>query len=131
MSSFGDAAAVSGRVNLELAEVLKSEVSDLVIAPSYDEDALRLLKTKRRGQYLILQIDPDYEPDAVESRDVFGLTLEQERNAQLITPELFAAADPNRGDDGSEVHTVQFSVRGLSGPGDRPRRWSAVANPLH
>jgi AICAR transformylase/IMP cyclohydrolase PurH len=94
MSSFGDAAAVSGRVNLELAEVLKSEVSDLVIAPSYDEDALRLLKTKRRGQYLILQIDPDYEPDAVESRDVFGLTLEQERNAQLITPELFAAADP-------------------------------------
>jgi len=93
MSSFGDAAAVSGRVDLELAEVLKAEVSDLVIAPSYDPEALRLLKTKRQGQYLILQIDSDYEPEPVESRDVFGLTLEQERNARLIIPELFAAAD--------------------------------------
>jgi len=91
MSSFGDAAAVSGRVNLELAEVLRTEVSDLLIAPADVQDALRLLKTKRRGQYLILQIDPEYEPEAMESRDVFGLTLEQERNARLITPELFAA----------------------------------------
>jgi AICAR transformylase/IMP cyclohydrolase PurH len=94
MSSFGDAVAVSDRVDPELADVLKAEVSDVVIAPSYDADALRLLRTKRRGQYLILRIDPDYEPEALESRDVFGLTLEQERNARLITPDLFDAVEP-------------------------------------
>ncbi|MGD8728661.1 MAG: phosphoribosylaminoimidazolecarboxamide formyltransferase [Gemmatimonadota bacterium] len=90
MSSFGDAAAVSERVDLALAQVLKAEVSDLVVAPAYDDDALELLRTKKRGKYLILQIDPDFTPgSSIESRDVFGLTLEQERNDRPITPDLF------------------------------------------
>ncbi len=93
MSSFGDAAAVSGNVDLELARVLKGEVSDLVIAPSYDDDALELLRTKKRGKYLILQMDPSYEPeDSIESRDMFGLRVEQERNDRRIMPDLFGSA---------------------------------------
>ena len=93
MSSFGDAAAVSRNVDLELAKVLKGEVSDLVIAPSYDDDALELLRTKKRGKYLILQMDPSYEPEnPIESREMFGLRIEQERNDRLITRDLFGAA---------------------------------------
>lgn len=91
MSSFGDAVAVSDRVNLELAELLKADVSDLIIAPAYDPAALELLRTKKRGDYVVLRIDPGFEPDPVESRDVFGLALEQERNSTRITPDLFAA----------------------------------------
>ncbi len=89
MSSFGDAVAVSARVDVELAEILKREVSDLIVAPAYDPDALALLGTKKRGGYVILQIDPAFEPDPVESRQVFGLTLEQDRNALPITRDLF------------------------------------------
>ncbi len=93
MSSFGDAAAVSENVNLELAQILKGEVSDLIIAPSYDDDALELLETKKGGKYLILQIDPSWAPsEAVESREMFGLTIEQERNDRPITPDLFQSA---------------------------------------
>ncbi len=93
MSSFGDAAAVSRNVDVELAGILKGEVSDLIIAPSYDDDALELLRSKKRGKYLILQMDPSWEPDdPMESRDLFGLKIEQERNARLITSELFGSA---------------------------------------
>lgn len=92
MSSFGDAAAVSESVGPELAAILKSEVSDLVIAPEFEPEALDILRTKKAGQYLILQMDPDFVPQTVESRDVFGLRLEQERNDRPITPELFASS---------------------------------------
>jgi phosphoribosylaminoimidazolecarboxamide formyltransferase/IMP cyclohydrolase len=89
MSSFGGAVAVSTRVDAELAEILTREVSDLIVAPAYEPDALALLRAKRRGGYVILQIDPTFEPDPVESRQVFGLTLEQDRNTLAITPDLF------------------------------------------
>ena len=91
MSSFGDAVAVSETVGVELAQILRREVSDLIVAPAYEPEALEILSAKRGGKYLVLQIDPDFEPDAIESRKVFGLTLEQERNTGLITPELFGA----------------------------------------
>ena len=94
MSSYGDAVAVSETVGVELAQILQREVSDLILAPAYEPEALEILSSKRRGQYLVLQIDPRFEPDAVESRQVFGLTLEQERNTVPITPGLFQSEPP-------------------------------------
>lgn len=94
MSSFGDAVAVSGTVTLELATILKAEVSDLIIAPAYEPAALEVLRAKRRGGYLVLEIDPAYEPDGTERRDVFGLVLEQDRNVLPITPGLFRSGPP-------------------------------------
>ncbi len=80
MSSFGDWIALSDVCDLKTAELIKREVSDGVIAPGYDEDALELLKSKRNGNYNIVKIDPDYVPCAVETKEVFGITFEQGRN---------------------------------------------------
>ena len=80
MSSFGDWIALSDICDLKTAELIKREVSDGVIAPGYDEDALALLKTKRNGNYNIVKIDPDYVPKAQETKEVFGITFEQGRN---------------------------------------------------
>jgi len=84
MSSFGDAAALSDVVDAATAKILKREVSDLVVAPGYTEEALEILKSKKGGKFLILEIDPDYVPPVLERRTVFGLTLEQERNHAVI-----------------------------------------------
>jgi len=84
MSSFGDAAALSDIVDVSTAQLLKREVSDLVVAPGYTDEALEILKSKKGGKYLILQIDPDYVPEPVEKRNLFGLTLQQERNDAVI-----------------------------------------------
>jgi len=87
--SCGDAVAVSDRVDLSLAQLLQREVSDLIIAPDYDPEALALLKTKKNGSYLVLQIDPAYAPPEMESREIFGLTLQQTRNTAVLTKETF------------------------------------------
>lgn len=89
MSSFGDAVAVSDVVDVSLARLLKREVSDLIIAPGYDAEALRILQSKKAGGYRILQIDPAYEPPEMEGRDVFGFRLEQRRNVARIDADLF------------------------------------------
>ncbi|HOI54015.1 MAG TPA: phosphoribosylaminoimidazolecarboxamide formyltransferase [Phycisphaerae bacterium] len=89
LCSFGDVAAVSDTVDASLARVLAREVCDLIIAPGYDADALEILKNKRGGKFLILRIDPDYEPPAVESRQLFGFTLEQQRNDARIATGMF------------------------------------------
>jgi len=89
MCSFGDVAAVSDVVDISLATILKSEVSDLIIAPGFEPTALEILTTKKKGTYLILQIDPDYEPPELESLEVFGFRLQQRRNAARISEELF------------------------------------------
>lgn len=88
VSSFGDLAALSDPVDLSTARLLRREVSDGVIAPGYDPAALDLLRRKRGGRYLIVAIDPVYEPPATERRDVFGLTLEQRRNDTALGPEV-------------------------------------------
>jgi AICAR transformylase/IMP cyclohydrolase PurH len=88
MCSFGDVAAVSDTVDASLARLLQREVSDAVIAPSYDADALKTLKGKKQGAYLVLQMEPDYGPPQTECRDVFGLRLEQERNAARVSRDL-------------------------------------------
>ena len=88
MCSFGDCAALSDPVDVGTAMLLRREVSDAVIAPGYAPEALEILKQKKDGKYVILQIDPDYEPPDMERRDVFGLVLEQTRNKARVTDEL-------------------------------------------
>ncbi|MCD6415862.1 MAG: phosphoribosylaminoimidazolecarboxamide formyltransferase [Planctomycetes bacterium] len=88
LSSFGDMVAVSDTVDTSLARVLDREVSDGIIAPAYEPDALQMLKRKQKGGYRIFRIDPDYEPPDVEYRDVFGMRLEEQRNTARITPDL-------------------------------------------
>lgn len=90
MSSFGDAIAVSETVDLSLARVVRREVSDLIIAPGYEPEALEMLRGKRGGGYRIFQIDPEYEPPEMERREVYGFSLEQRRNAAPIDAGLFA-----------------------------------------
>ena len=88
MSSYGDWAALSDVCDKETALMLQREVSDGVIAPGYTDEALEILKSKRRGTYNIVQIDPEYRPAPVEHKDVFGVTFEQGRNELKIDNEL-------------------------------------------
>ncbi len=89
MSSFGDAAALSDIVDASTAKLLKREVSDLVVAPGYTPEALDILKQKKGGKYLILQIDPDYVPDPIETRTLFGMKFQQERNNAVPDGSVF------------------------------------------
>lgn len=88
-SSFGDFVALSDECDESVAQFLLKEVSDGIIAPSYSEKALELLKSKRRGNFLIIQIDPDYVPEETETKQVFGIKFEQKRNNAKITMDLF------------------------------------------
>ena len=90
MSSYGDFAAVSDICDESLAEFLRGEVSDGIIAPGYTEKALEILKSKRKGSYLILQMDESYTPPALERKDVYGVTFEQQRNNLQITEDCLA-----------------------------------------
>lgn len=83
LSSFGDWVAVSRNVDVTLAQLLAREVSDGIIAPSFSPEALEVLKKKQDGRYIILQVDLTYIPGDIESRDVFGVTLEQVRNKSI------------------------------------------------
>lgn len=88
-SSFGDFVALSDECDESVAQFLLKEVSDGIIAPSYSDKALELLKSKRRGNFLIIQIDPDYVPEKTETKQVFGIKFEQKRNNAKITMDLF------------------------------------------
>ena len=90
MSSYGDWAALSDVCDEETASLLALEVSDGVIAPGYTPKALEILKTKRKGNYNIVQIDPDYVPEMQEFKDVFGISFEQGRNEFKIDESLLA-----------------------------------------
>ena len=90
MSSYGDFAAVSDICDESLAEFLRGEVSDGIIAPGYTAGALEILKSKRKGSYLILQMDESYTPPALERKDVYGITFEQQRNDVQITEDCLA-----------------------------------------
>lgn len=85
MSSFGDWIALSDTVDVSTAKLISREVSDGVIAPAYEPEALEILKKKKHGKYVVIQINPAYQPNPTETRDVFGITLEQRRNDRLIT----------------------------------------------
>ena len=88
-SSFGDFVALSDECDESVAQFLMKEVSDGIIAPSYSDKALELLKSKRRGNFLVIQIDPDYVTEEMETKQVFGIKFEQKRNNAKITMDLF------------------------------------------
>ena len=89
MSSYGDFVAISDECDEDLANVLLHEVSDGIIAPSYSKKALDILKKKRKGNYLIIEIDENYIPREMERKEVFGVTFEQKRNDIKISKDLF------------------------------------------
>lgn len=89
MSSYGDWAALSDICDADTARMIKKEVSDGVIAPGYTEEALAILKQKKNGNYNVVQIDPDYVPEEIETKQVFGITFEQGRNNIKIDESLF------------------------------------------
>lgn len=90
MSSFGDFISLSDVCDVDTAKLIKREVSDGVIAPGYEPEALKILKEKKNGNYNVIQIDPDYVPEPLEHKDVFGITFEQGRNELMIDDEFFA-----------------------------------------
>ena len=90
MSSYGDFIALSDTVDVCTAKMIQREVSDGVIAPGYEPEALEILKSKRKGTYCILQMDESYTPDPIERKQVFGVTFEQGRNELDINKELLA-----------------------------------------
>ena len=90
MSSFGDWIALSDECDLTTAKIISREVSDGIIAPSYSPEALELLRAKRKGNYNIVKIDPNFVPDEVEKKQVFGITFEQGRNNFKIDRELLS-----------------------------------------
>ena len=90
MSSFGDFISLSDPCDKATALIIKREVSDGVIAPGFDDDALQILKAKKKGNYNIIQIDESYQPAPVEKKQVFGITFEQGRNELVIGDDFFS-----------------------------------------
>ena len=88
MSSFGDWIALSDECDAATAKIIKREVSDGIIAPGYTPEALEILKSKKKGNYNIVRIDPSYQPAPIEHKDVFGVTFEQGRNDLKISEAL-------------------------------------------
>lgn len=90
MSSFGDFISLSDVCDVDTARLIKREVSDGIIAPGYEPEALEILKAKKKGNYAVIKIDPEYVPNPIETKDVYGVTFEQGRNELVINDELFA-----------------------------------------
>ena len=88
MSSFGDFIALSDVCDVDTARLIKREVSDGVLAPGYEPEALEILKSKKNGNYNVIQIDPDYEPEDIERKQVFGVVFAQGRNCLKIDETL-------------------------------------------
>ena len=105
MSSFGDFISLSDVCDVDTARLIKREVSDGVIAPGYEPEALELLKQKKKGNYNIIQIDPDYVPAPLEHKEVFGITFEQGRNELHIDKDFFLR--PQYSDNKSCFHFLQ------------------------
>lgn len=85
VSSFGDFIALSGMVDISTAKLIKREVSDGVIAPGFEEGALEILKAKKNGNYVVLEVNAAYEPPLMETREIFGVSFEQRRNNIILT----------------------------------------------
>lgn len=90
MSSFGDFIALSAPCDLATAKIISREVSDGIIAPGYSPEALEVLGKKKAGKYCVLQIDPSYKPAEIETRQVYGIHLQQRRNDAKIDASLFS-----------------------------------------
>ncbi len=90
MSSYGDFISLSDVCDVSAAKIIKREFSDGIIAPGYEPEALELLKEKKKGNYAIIEIDPNYEPKELERKEVFGITFEQGRNELVIDDDFFS-----------------------------------------
>ncbi len=88
MSSFGDWVALSDMVDISTAKLLRREVSDGIIAPGYEPEALEILRQKKKGKYIVIEADPNYNPPEFETREVYGIKFEQNRNNFKITSEI-------------------------------------------
>lgn len=88
MSSYGDWAAISDIVDISTAAILSRSVSDGIIAPGYTDEALKLLMKKKKGNYCIIKMDYDYEPEDIERREIYGITFEQKRNDILLKQDM-------------------------------------------
>ena len=143
VSSYGDVAAVSDRVDVSLAQVLKREVSDGIVAPAFDADALEILRAKKGGRYLVIEADPDFETPALERRSAFGLTLEAPADSAPITPgpagqrrhprarlPARRRPRPHGRDDRAALHAVELRLPRRRWAGDRAGGGAAVAHPL-
>ena len=144
MSSFGDWIALSDVCDESTAKVIQHEVTDGIIAPGYTDEALAILKAKRKGGYNIVQIDPDYVPEAIEYKQVFGIVFEQGRNElkhrrehagesghRQQDPDCRAEAGSDALPDHPEIHPVQQRVLRPGRPGDRRGRRPAEPHSLH
>ena len=145
MSSFGDWIALSDECDDVTARIIAREVSDGIIAPGYySPKALEILKGKRKGGYNIVKIHPDYRPDPIERKQVFGITFEQGRNEFKIDADLLknivtknkdlpqeAATDLINLPHHTQIHAVQFRLLCRGRAGDRRGGGAAVAHPLH
>ncbi len=149
MSSFGDFIALSDTVDVPTAKLISREVSDGVIAPAYEPEALEILKKKKQGKYAVVQIDPAYEPQLTETRQVFGVSMEQRRNDRIVTQEDFANIVTKKKDlpesairdmfiawinpryvhcmDHAQVHAIQFRLLRDRWTDHRRRRGTAIA----
>ncbi|MCR5543112.1 MAG: phosphoribosylaminoimidazolecarboxamide formyltransferase [Eubacterium sp.] len=90
MSSFGDFISLSDPCDADTARLVKREVSDGIVAPGYTDEALEILKSKKNGNYCVIQINPDYKPAPSETKDVYGVTFEQGRNELVIDENFFS-----------------------------------------
>ena len=90
MSSFGDFISLSDTCDADTARLIKREVSDGIVAPGYTDEALEILKSKKNGNYCVIQINPDYKPAVSETKDVYGVTFEQGRNELVIDENFFS-----------------------------------------
>ena len=98
MSSFGDFISLSDVCDVDTARIIKREVSDGIIAPGYEPEALEILKAKKKGNYCVIQSDEDYIPEPLERKQVFGIVFEQGRNELDINEELLANVVTNKKD---------------------------------
>ena len=144
MSSFGDFIALSDVCDKDTASIIKREVSDGVIAPGFTEEALEILKQKKKGNYVVIQIDTDYKPAPLEHKEVFGVTFEQGRQELPINDELIANIVTKNKDLPEnakrdmkialitlKIHPVQLCLLRQGRTGHRRRRRPAVPCTLH
>ena len=103
LASFGDFIGLSRPVDIETAMIIKTEVSDGIIAPGFHPEALDILKAKKGGKYVVFRIEPDYEPEPVEERTVFGMTIRQKRNDLVVDESLLGNVVTDRKDVPPEV----------------------------
>ncbi|OWF42604.1 bifunctional purine biosynthesis protein PURH-like isoform X1 [Mizuhopecten yessoensis] len=103
MSSFGDFISLSDTCDVSTAKIISREVSDGIIAPGYDNEALEILQKKKGGNYCVLQVDPTYDPPATETRTVFGLQMQQKPNDAVINPEMMTNVVTKKTELGQDV----------------------------